>query len=84
VSLIIVSPSHPSKSPSICTSKNLIKSTTELILNFIKLNCPLRDKKEFYTHPYTEMKLGITWQNIYRKIDKIARINSLKEHIFKF
>lgn len=62
--------------------KNLIKSPTELILNFIKLNCPLRDKKEFYTHPYTEMELGITWQNIYRKIDKTIPINlnELKTH----
>jgi hypothetical protein len=62
-------------------ANNLIKSPTELILDFIKLDCPLKDRKEFYTDPYTKMDLGITWQNIHRKIDKTIPIdlNELKE-----
>lgn len=54
---------------------NLLKSPTELILNYIKLNCPSRDRRAFYKSPYTDMNLGVTWKDIYRKIEKTIPIN---------
>lgn len=62
-------------------SKELIKSPTELILDYIKLNCPLKDREKFYINPHTEMELGITWKNIHGKIEKTIPINldELKE-----
>lgn len=56
-------------------SNELIKSPTELILDYIKLNCPLKDREEFYTNPHTEMELGITWKNIHGKIEKTIPID---------
>ena len=56
-------------------ANNLIKSPTEIVLEFIKLDCPLRDKKQFINNPHTDMELGVTWQNIHGKIDKTIPIN---------
>lgn len=62
-------------------ANELIKSPTELILDYIKLNCPLEDRKEFYKNPHTEMELGTTWKNIHGKREKTIPINldELKE-----
>ncbi|MEE9337878.1 MAG: hypothetical protein V3U87_07335 [Methylococcaceae bacterium] len=62
-------------------SNNLLKSPTEIIIKYILLHCPLKDRKAFFDDPYTKMELGKTWKNIHGKIDKTIPIDldSLKE-----
>lgn len=60
---------------------NLLKSPTEIIIEYIMMGCPLKDRKIFFDAPYTKMELGTTWKNIHGKIDRTIPIDldALKE-----
>lgn len=63
-----------------CASK-LIKSPTEIIIEYIKQDCPIKDRKIFRDAPYSNMEMGATWEYIHGKIDRTIPIdfNELKE-----
>ena len=65
-------------------SKSLLKSPTEIIIQYIKQGCPLKDRKVFFKDPYTKLELGVTWQNIHKKIDRTipVDIEGLKERSY--
>lgn len=60
---------------------NLLKSPTEIIIEYIMLGCPLKDRKIFFDAPFTKMELGATWSNIHGKIDRTIPVDldALKE-----
>lgn len=63
-----------------CASK-LIKSPTEIIIEYIKQGCPIKDQKIFRDAPYSNMEMGATWEYIHGKIDRTipVDVNDLKE-----
>jgi len=62
-------------------SKFLVKSPTEIIIEYIKSGCPLKDRKVFLNDPFTKLELGLTWKNIHKRIDRTIPVNieALKE-----
>ena len=63
-----------------CASK-LLKSPSEIIIEYIKQDCPIKDRKIFRSAPYSNMEIGETWENIHGKIDRTipVDVNELKE-----
>ena len=63
-----------------CASK-LIKSPSEIIIEYIKLGCPENDRKNFLNTPYSNLVLSTTWESIHKRIDRTIPINvvELKE-----
>ena len=62
-------------------SQHLVKSPTEIILDYLQANCPQKSRKIFFDAPYTNQQIGKTWQNIHEKIDRTIPIDldALKE-----
>jgi hypothetical protein len=62
--------------------ENLIKSPSEILIDYINLNCPVGDRKEFALDPFTKLDIGKTWKNIHGRIDRTIPIDteSLKEY----
>ncbi|WP_338518403.1 hypothetical protein [Alteromonas gracilis] len=63
-----------------CASK-LVKSPTEVIIEYIKQGCPVKDRKIFLDAPYSNSEMGATWEYIHGKIDRTIPVdfNELKE-----
>lgn len=63
-----------------CASK-LIKSPSEIIIEYIKQDCPIKDRKIFLDAPYSNMEMAETWENIHGKIGRTipVDVNELKE-----
>ena len=47
----------------------LVKSPTEIILQYILAECHLKDRKAFFDEPHTKNKIGETWRNIHKNIE---------------
>lgn len=56
-------------------SPHLLKSPTEIILSYLKANCPEKSRKGFFDSPYTDQQIGETWTNIHGKIDRTIPID---------
>ena len=52
-----------------CASK-LLKSPSEIIVEYINLGCPHKDRKAFIENPYSNLEIAVTWENIHGKIDR--------------
>lgn len=46
----------------------LLKSPSELIIQYILKGCPLKDRKIFFADPYTKNEIGKTWTRIHKNI----------------
>lgn len=57
-----------------CANK-LIKSPSEIIIEYINLGCPEKDRKSFLEDPHSRMDIGVTWENIHGKIDRTIPID---------
>jgi hypothetical protein len=59
----------------------LLKSPSEIIIQYILANCPSTDRKVFFNDPYTKNEMGETWTNIHKKIERNIPIDldELKE-----
>jgi hypothetical protein len=51
-----------------CGSK-LLKSPTEILIDYIEAGCPKTDKALFRKKPFTSLEMGKTWQNIHKRHD---------------
>lgn len=51
-----------------CGSK-LLKSPTEILIDYINLGCPKTDKALFQMQPFTSLDMGKTWENIHQRHD---------------
>lgn len=51
-----------------CGSK-LLKSPTEILLDYIGAGCPEADKALFRKQPFTSLDMGNTWENIHQRHD---------------
>lgn len=51
-----------------CSNK-LLKSPSEIITQYLKLGCPEKDRRFFFESPYSNLEMGVTWENIHGKID---------------
>lgn len=60
-----------------CEDK-LLKSTSEILIDYYNLNCPEKDKTLFWDDPYTKLDLGETWTNIHGDISRTIPVE-LKE-----
>lgn len=62
-------------------SENLLKSPTEIIINYLLQDCPHTDRKSFFDAPETQQKIGQTWKNVHKKIDRTipVELEPLKE-----
>lgn len=63
-----------------CSNK-LLKSPSEIIINYIEAGCPEKGRKLFFDAPFTGQEIGTTWENIHGKIDRTipVDISALKE-----
>ena len=63
-----------------CSGK-LLKSPSEIIFDFIKNDCPTKDRVEFFKSPFSSHDFAITWKNIHGKIDRTIPVDlgELKE-----
>ena len=46
----------------------LLKSPSEIIIQYILEGCPLKDRKIFFAAPYTKNEMGKTWTRIHKNI----------------
>ena len=62
-------------------ARKLIKSPSEIIIEYIKQDCPIKDRTIFRDAPYSNMQMAETWENIHGKIDRTIPldVNELKE-----
>lgn len=51
-----------------CSSK-LLKSPTEILIDYINAGCPKSDKVLFRKQPFTSLDIGNTWGNIHQRQD---------------
>lgn len=51
-----------------CGSK-LLKSPTEILIDYIGAGCPKTDKALFRKQPFTSLDMGNTWENIHQRLD---------------
>lgn len=63
-----------------CENK-LLKSTSEILIDYYKLNCPEKNRPLFWKDPFTKLDIGITWTNIHNDISRTipADLNELKD-----
>lgn len=63
-----------------CADK-LIKSPSEIVVEYIRLGCPEKDWEFFIEDPYSKTDIGVTWNNIHGKISRTIPVNieELKE-----
>ncbi|HCE1484535.1 TPA: hypothetical protein NGR22_004778, partial [Vibrio parahaemolyticus] len=57
-----------------CGSK-LLKSPTEILIDYIEAGCPESDKALFRAQPFTSLDMGKTWENIHQRHDLTIPIN---------
>lgn len=62
-----------------CENK-LLKSTSEILLDYYNLNCPEKNRNLFWEDPFTKLGIGITWTNIHNDISRAipADLDELK------
>lgn len=53
----------------------LLKSPSEIFINYLEQDCPLKDKKEFWYDRETNLDIGKTWKNIHGDIEKTIPID---------
>lgn len=53
----------------------LLKSPSEIFINYLEKDCPLKDKKEFWYDRETNLDIGKTWKNIHGNIEKTIPID---------
>jgi hypothetical protein len=46
----------------------LVKSPSEIIIQYILSDCPLKDRRTFFSDPYTKNEMGKTWTKIHKDI----------------
>jgi hypothetical protein len=46
----------------------LVKSPSEIIIQYILADCPLKDRRAFFSDPYTKNEMGKTWTRIHKDI----------------
>lgn len=63
-----------------CASK-LLKSPTEILIDYIKAGCPKNDKALFRGQPHTSLEIGKTWEHIHKRLDLTIPVdlNELKD-----
>ncbi len=63
-----------------CENK-LLKSTSEILIDYYILNCPKKNRTLFWKDPFTKLDIGMTWSHIHNDITKTipADLNELKE-----
>jgi len=63
-----------------CADK-LLKSPSEIIIDYINLGCPVKDRKTFFENPFSNLELGQTWEKTHGKIERtlLIDIDELKE-----
>jgi hypothetical protein len=63
-----------------CENK-LLKSTSEILIDYYKLNCPEKNRILFWKDPFTKLDIGKTWTNIHNDISRTipADLNELKD-----
>jgi len=47
---------------------HLVKSPSEIIIQYIQAGCPLKDRKTFFDEPHTKNEMGKTWTSIHKNI----------------
>lgn len=57
-----------------CGSK-LLKSPTEILVDYIEAGCPKTDKALFRAQPFTSLDMGKTWENIHQRLDLTIPVN---------
>jgi len=64
------------------SNERLIKSPSEILIDYLNLNCPVSDRREFAKDPFTKLTIGKAWKNIHGRIDRTIPIDTenLKEY----
>ncbi|MCE7887921.1 MAG: hypothetical protein DYH13_10535 [Alphaproteobacteria bacterium PRO2] len=62
-------------------SESLLKSPTEIIINYLVQGCPQKDRISFFDAPGTQQQIGETWKKVHGKIDRTIPVDlsALKE-----
>jgi hypothetical protein len=47
----------------------LVKSPSEIIIQYILAGCPSKDRKAFFDEPHTKLDMGKSWTSIHKKIE---------------
>jgi hypothetical protein len=63
-----------------CESK-LLKSPSEILLDYYNLDCPEKNRNLFWKDPFTKLDIGTTWTNIHNDISRTipADLDDLKK-----
>lgn len=63
-----------------CENK-LLKSTSEILIDYYKLNCPEKNRLMFWKDPFTKLDIGKTWTDIHNDISRtfLIDLNELKD-----
>ena len=74
-SVFIFGQKHCSRWAGICSANYLLKSPSEIVIDFINRGLPRKERLLFAEDPETRLGIGATWKNIHGRIDRTIPVD---------